>query len=213
METIPHILVVDDDREIRDLLAKFLERQRLRVTSARDGKEARRAFMNGHFQLVVLDLMLPGEGGLDLARWFRGESKVPIIMLTAMAEETDRIIGLELGATIMSPSRSIRGNFWPASAPCCAAPARATTRCRKAPPNPTNSPAGCWKRPAGGCWTRRRRSRHHRRRVRIVGGIAGPAKPRADARYAAGPAARPPGRAVRPGDRRGGVAAAAEAGR
>jgi two-component system, OmpR family, response regulator len=98
METLPHILVVDDDREIRDLLAKFLERQRLRVTAARDGKEARRAFVNGHFQLVVLDLMLPGEGGLDLARWFRAETQVPIIMLTAMAEETDRIIGLELGA-------------------------------------------------------------------------------------------------------------------
>jgi two-component system OmpR family response regulator len=98
METLPHILVVDDDREIRELLAKFLERQRLRVTSARDGKEARRAFVNGHFQLVVLDLMLPGEGGLELARWFRAETKVPIIMLTAMAEETDRIIGLELGA-------------------------------------------------------------------------------------------------------------------
>lgn len=98
MENIPHILVVDDDREIRDLLAKFLERQRLRVTTARDGKEARRAFANGHFQLVVLDLMLPGEAGLELARWMRAESRVPIIMLTAMAEETDRIIGLELGA-------------------------------------------------------------------------------------------------------------------
>ena len=98
MDALPHILVVDDDREIRDLLAKFLERQRLRVTSARDAKEARRAFVNGHFQLVVLDLMLPGEGGLELARWFRLETKVPIIMLTAMAEETDRIIGLELGA-------------------------------------------------------------------------------------------------------------------
>ena len=98
METLPHILVVDDDREIRDLLAKFLERQRLRVTTARDGKEARRAFLNGHYQLVVLDLMLPGEGGLELARWFRSETNVPIIMLTAMADETDRIIGLELGA-------------------------------------------------------------------------------------------------------------------
>ena len=98
MDTLPHILVVDDDREIRDLLAKFLERQRLRVTAARDGKEARRAFLNGHYQLVVLDLMLPGEGGLELARWFRAETNVPIIMLTAMADETDRIIGLELGA-------------------------------------------------------------------------------------------------------------------
>jgi two-component system, OmpR family, response regulator len=98
METQPHLLIVDDDREIRDLLAKFLERNRFRVTAARDGKEARRAFLNGHYQLVVLDLMLPGEGGLDLARWLRTETPVPIIMLTAMAEETDRIIGLELGA-------------------------------------------------------------------------------------------------------------------
>ena len=98
METMPHILVVDDDREIRDLLGKFLERQRLRVTTARDGRDARRAFANGHFQLVVLDLMLPGESGMEIARWLRAESKVPIIMLTAMAEETDRIIGLELGA-------------------------------------------------------------------------------------------------------------------
>jgi two-component system OmpR family response regulator len=98
MENMPHILVVDDDREIRELLAKFLERQRFRVTTARDGKEARRSFSNGHFHLVVLDLMLPGEGGMEIAHWLRTEGKVPIIMLTAMAEETDRIIGLELGA-------------------------------------------------------------------------------------------------------------------
>jgi two-component system OmpR family response regulator len=94
----PHILVIDDDREIRDLLAKFLERQRFRVTAARDAREARRVWPNGHFQLVVLDLMLPGEGGLDFARWLRTHSSVPIVMLTALGEETDRIIGLELGA-------------------------------------------------------------------------------------------------------------------
>lgn len=98
MEPNPHILVVDDDREIRDLLGKFLEKHTLRVTTARDGREARRAWLNGHFQLVVLDLMLPGESGLDLARWLRSQSNVPIVMLTAMGEETDRIIGLELGA-------------------------------------------------------------------------------------------------------------------
>lgn len=98
MENHPHILIVDDDREIRDLLGKFLEKHGLRVTTARDGREARRAWLNGHFQLVVLDLMLPGESGLDLARWLRGQSNVPIVMLTAMGEETDRIIGLELGA-------------------------------------------------------------------------------------------------------------------
>lgn len=98
MEPLPHILVVDDDREIRDLLARFLERHQLRVSIARDGREARRVWTQGHFALVVLDLMMPGEGGLELARWLRTQADVPIIMLTAMGEETDRIIGLELGA-------------------------------------------------------------------------------------------------------------------
>ena len=95
----PHILVVDDDREIRDLLSKFLERQGMRVSAARDAREARRLWPLGRYHLVVLDLMLPGESGLDFARWLRTEAgAVPIVMLTAMAEETDRIVGLELGA-------------------------------------------------------------------------------------------------------------------
>lgn len=94
---------MDDDREIRDLLGRFLEQNRFRVTTARDGRESRRAWANGHYQLVVLDLMLPGESGLDLARWLRSHSAVPIIMLTAMGEETDRIIGLELGADDYMP--------------------------------------------------------------------------------------------------------------
>jgi len=98
METTPHILLVDDDREIRDLLAKFLERHQLRVTTARDGRETRRLWPLGHYHLVVLDLMLPGESGLDLARWLRTQGDIPIVMLTAMGDETDRIIGLELGA-------------------------------------------------------------------------------------------------------------------
>jgi two-component system OmpR family response regulator len=98
----PHILVVDDDREIRDLLARFLERHGLRVTAVRDAREARRTLPNGHFQLVVLDLMMPGETGLDFARWLRAPASgylgLGLVMLTAMGEETDRIIGLELGA-------------------------------------------------------------------------------------------------------------------
>ena len=98
MEQNPHILIIDDDREIRELLARFLERNQIRVTAVRDGREARRAWTNGHYQLVVLDLMLPGESGLELARWMRGQSNIPILMLTAMGEETDRVIGLELGA-------------------------------------------------------------------------------------------------------------------
>src|SRR3978361_2381342 len=98
MDLLPHILIVDDDREIRDLLARFLERNRFRVTAARDGREARRAWANGHYQLVGLDLMLPGGSGLELARWMRSQGNVPIVMRTAMGDETDRIIGLELGA-------------------------------------------------------------------------------------------------------------------
>src|ERR1700755_2009312 len=98
MDQTPHILGLAADREIRELLARFLEKQRIRVTAVRDGKEARRAWLNGHYQLIVLDLMLPGESGLDLARWLRSQGEIPIVMLTAMGEETDRIIGLELGA-------------------------------------------------------------------------------------------------------------------
>ena len=98
MDTSPHLLIVDDDREIRDLLAKFLERQGMRVSAARDAREARKLWPLGRYHLVVLDLMLPGESGLDFARWLRTQGDVPIVMLTAMGEETDRIVGLELGA-------------------------------------------------------------------------------------------------------------------
>jgi two-component system OmpR family response regulator len=103
MDPMPHILVIDDDREIRDLLARFLEKHAFRVTAVRDGREARRAWINGHYHLVVLDLMLPGESGLELARWLRGQSDVAIVMLTAMGDDTDRIIGLELGADDYMP--------------------------------------------------------------------------------------------------------------
>lgn len=98
METKPHILVIDDDRDIRELLGKFLEKQGLRVSLARDAREARKLWPLARYNLVVLDLMMPGESGLDLARWLRGQSPIPIVMLTAMGEETDRIVGLELGA-------------------------------------------------------------------------------------------------------------------
>jgi two-component system OmpR family response regulator len=98
MDSKPHILVVDDDREIRELLGRFLEKQGLRVSLARDARECRKLWPLARYDLIVLDLMMPGESGLDLARWLRGQSAVPIVMLTAMGEETDRIVGLELGA-------------------------------------------------------------------------------------------------------------------
>ncbi|MDA1098587.1 MAG: response regulator [Proteobacteria bacterium] len=93
-----HILVVDDDREIRDLLGRFLTMHGYRVTKAEDGKEMRRALSDWHIDLVVLDLMLPGEDGLSLCRDLRATSQIPVIMLTMLGEETDRIIGLEMGA-------------------------------------------------------------------------------------------------------------------
>ncbi|KIM00549.1 TorCAD operon transcriptional regulatory protein TorR [Paramagnetospirillum magnetotacticum MS-1] len=97
--TNPHILVVDDDREIRDLLTKFLMRHNLRVSAAKDGVEMMKMLDERRIDLVVLDLMLPGEDGLSLCRRMReSRSGVPIVMLTAMGEDTDRIVGLEMGA-------------------------------------------------------------------------------------------------------------------
>src|SRR3989337_2680763 len=98
MEGSPHILVVDDDREIRDLLARFLAKHNYRVSVAADGRAMRAALADRRIDLVVLDLMLPGEDGLALCRWLRGQSDLPVIMLTAMGEEIDRIVGLEVGA-------------------------------------------------------------------------------------------------------------------
>jgi two-component system, OmpR family, response regulator len=94
----PHLLIVDDDPEIRDLLARYLRRQGFRVDLAADGRAMARQLEAGRFDLVVLDLMLPGEDGLSLCRRLRATSSLPVIMLTAMGEETDRIVGLEMGA-------------------------------------------------------------------------------------------------------------------
>ena len=94
----PHILIVDDDREIRDLLARFLAKHGYRVEVAADGRAMRKALADWRIDLIVLDLMLPGEDGLVLCRRLRAESSIPVIMLTAMGEDIDRIIGLEIGA-------------------------------------------------------------------------------------------------------------------
>src|SRR5512147_1857020 len=98
MTDAAHILVVDDDREIRSLLCAFLEKNGLRATAVGDGAEARRALAQSHVDLVVLDLMLPHESGLAICRDLRATSTIPIIMLTALGEEVDRVVGLEVGA-------------------------------------------------------------------------------------------------------------------
>ena len=98
MERTPHILVVDDDREICSLVSQFLSRHSLRVSTARDGAEMLRTLEVSRIDLVILDLMLPGEDGLSLCRKLRAQGSIPVIMLTAMGEEIDRILGLEMGA-------------------------------------------------------------------------------------------------------------------
>lgn len=94
----PHILIVDDEREIRDLLSRFLNEHGCRTSTANGGQEMRRILANASIDLVVLDIMMPKEDGLVLCRELRSQSNLPVIMLTAMGEDVDRIVGLEMGA-------------------------------------------------------------------------------------------------------------------
>ncbi len=98
MDSTPHILVVDDHREIRDLLAKYLSKNGMRASVAESASSARRVMATSAIDLVVLDVMMPGEDGISLCRHIRETEDTPTIMLTAMGEETDRIVGLEVGA-------------------------------------------------------------------------------------------------------------------
>lgn len=98
MNTPDHVLIVDDDAEIRSLLREYLEKNGYRVTAVADGKGMWSALDAGSADIVVLDLMLPGDDGLTLCRNLRARSEIPVIMLTARGEETDRIVGLEMGA-------------------------------------------------------------------------------------------------------------------
>lgn len=99
MSTAPeHLLVVDDDREIRNLLTEYLEQAGYRVSAVADGKSMRQVLDSHRIDLVVLDLMLPGEDGLTLCRDLRVRSNLPVLMLTARGTDVDRIVGLEMGA-------------------------------------------------------------------------------------------------------------------
>lgn len=97
-DDLPHVLVVDDDTRLRELLRRYLMEQGFRVTTAIDAAEARAKLASIAFDLLVLDIMMPGEDGLALTRALRGESRVPILLLTAMSETENRIVGLESGA-------------------------------------------------------------------------------------------------------------------
>lgn len=98
MEPTPHILVVDDEREIREPLAKYLAKNGLRASIAANAGDARKELKTSAIDLVVLDIMMPGEDGLSLCRHLRETTDIPVILLTAMVEDTDRVVGLEIGA-------------------------------------------------------------------------------------------------------------------
>lgn len=98
-ETLARILLVDDDARLRELLLRYLQSQGFEVKGVGDGAQMRQALDRGHYDLIVLDLMLPGEDGLDICRRLRGQGdNTPIVMLTAKGDEIDRIVGLEIGA-------------------------------------------------------------------------------------------------------------------
>ena len=92
-----HVLVVDDDRRIRELLSRFLRQQGYRVTTAGDAQEARAKMRGIDFDILVLDVMMPGENGFEFTAWLRSETDVPILMLTARTDTADRVRGLEAG--------------------------------------------------------------------------------------------------------------------
>jgi len=98
MDTTPHILVVDDHRDIRDGLTRYLEKSGMRATGVADAVAMDAALKVGSFDLIVLDVMMPGEDGLSVCRRLRATGQIPILMLTALGDETDRIVGLEMGA-------------------------------------------------------------------------------------------------------------------
>lgn len=100
MEHVDHILVVDDDRDIRELITDYLMKSGYRATGAANGREMRAMLSSSQVDLVVLDIMMPGDDGLTLCRQLRSDPQqnLPVLMLTARSEETDRILGLEMGA-------------------------------------------------------------------------------------------------------------------
>lgn len=98
MSDRPHLLLVDDERSIREPLAQYLGRNGFRVTAVASASEARLRLNANAIDMVILDIMMPGEDGLSLCRHIRETSEIPVILLTARTEETDRIVGLEMGA-------------------------------------------------------------------------------------------------------------------
>ena len=123
MEHVNHILIVDDDREIRELVGNYLKKNGLRTTVVADGRQMRHFLETNQVDLIVLDLMMPGDDGLVLCRELRADKHkaTPILMLTARNDETDRILGLEMGADDYLTKPLPHANYWRGSTPYYAA--------------------------------------------------------------------------------------------
>ncbi|KEQ04225.1 response regulator [Pseudorhizobium pelagicum] len=98
MSRAPHILIVDDHREIRDALKRYLEHNGMRADAVENATAMDRILSSGGYDLIILDIMMPGEDGLSVCRRLRSDLGIPILMLSALGEETDRVVGLEMGA-------------------------------------------------------------------------------------------------------------------
>ena len=121
-ETKTRIIVVDDDARLRELLNRYLTEQGFSVRTAVDSNDMNRWLARERYDLMVLDLMLPGEDGLSICRRLRASgNQIPIIMLTAKGDDVDRIVGLEVGADDYLPKPLIRANWSHAYKQCCGA--------------------------------------------------------------------------------------------
>jgi CheY-like chemotaxis protein len=149
--TMATILLVEDELELARLVTRELEAAGYRVLHAPDGATALRLFVEETPDLMVLDWMLPGMDGLELLRRVRQASPLPVLMLTARAEEVDRVVGLEVGADDYLTKPLACASCWPACARCCGATS-ACKRCWKptGPPGPRRCASGrsSWTRPA-----------------------------------------------------------------
>ena len=112
------ILIVDDDAQLRQIVAKLLRSQGYKATPVGGGREMLETLRATHIDLIVLDVMLPGTSGIELCRQVRQTSSVPIMMLTARSEETDRVLGLEMGADDYLTKPFSSRELWPASVRC-----------------------------------------------------------------------------------------------
>ena len=141
------ILVVDDDQRLRELVVRYLGEQGFEARAVPDGGGMDRQLARERYDLVVLDLMLPGEDGLAICRRLRAANAGPgdgpaIIMLTAKGDEVDRIVGLEMGADDTFRSPSIRASWWPASTRYCGGASPRGRRARP-PPTPKSTSSAC----------------------------------------------------------------------